>query len=58
MHIIIAGCARSGKTTLSLMLNKYGYVHYKMDSIKKRIYEVDNLKYKDIVQHIYTNMKK
>ena len=47
MHIIIAGCARSGKTTLSLMLNKYGYVHYKMDSIKRGICEAYNLKYND-----------
>ena len=47
MHIIIAGCARSGKTTLSLKLNKHGYVHYKMDSIKRGICEAYNLKYND-----------
>ena len=45
MHIIIAGCARSGKTTLSLMLKEKGYVHYKMDSIKRGICEAYNLKY-------------
>lgn len=44
MHIIIAGAARSGKTTLSLML-KDKYVHYKMDSIKRGICEAYNLKY-------------
>lgn len=36
-HIIIAGASRSGKTTLSLQLLKDGYVHYKMDSIKRGI---------------------
>lgn len=45
MHVIIAGAARSGKTTLSLMLNKYGYTHYKMDSIKRGICESYNLSY-------------
>lgn len=34
-HIIIAGSSRSGKTTLSMMLAKKGFVHYKMDSIKR-----------------------
>lgn len=34
-HIIIAGASRSGKTTLSLLLRKKGFVHYKMDSIKR-----------------------
>ena len=47
MHVIIAGAARSGKTTLSLMLNKYGYTHYKMDSIKRGICESYELKYDD-----------
>ena len=37
MHIIIAGAARAGKTTLSVMLNKYGYTHYKMDFSSKRL---------------------
>ena len=45
MHVIIAGTARSGKTTLSLLLNDYGYTHYKMDSIKRGICESFNLKY-------------
>ena len=47
MHVIIAGAARSGKTTLSLMLNEYGYTHYKMDSIKRGICESYFLKYDD-----------
>lgn len=47
MHVIIAGAARSGKTTLSLMLNKYGYTHYKMDSIKRGICESYKLVYDD-----------
>ena len=45
MHIIVAGTARSGKTTLSLMLKELGYVHYKMDSIKRGICEAYNLHY-------------
>ena len=45
MHIIIAGAARSGKTTLSLKFNEYGYTHYKLDSIKRGICEAYNLKY-------------
>lgn len=45
MHVIIAGTARSGKTTLSLMLAKEGFVHYKMDSIKRGICEAYNLQY-------------
>lgn len=36
-HIIIAGASKSGKTTLSLKLAKKGFVHYKMDSIKRGI---------------------
>ncbi len=47
MHIIVAGAARSGKTTLSLKLNEYGYTHYKMDSIKRGICEAYNLQYDD-----------
>lgn len=45
MHIIIAGAARAGKTTLSLMLNNEGFTHYKMDSIKRGICEAYNLEY-------------
>ena len=44
MHVIIAGTARSGKTTLALMMNKYGFTHYKMDSIKRGIFETFDLK--------------
>lgn len=47
MHVIIAGAARSGKTTLSLMLNEYGFTHYKMDSIKRGICESFKLQYDD-----------
>lgn len=47
MHVIIAGAARSGKTSLSLMLNKYGFTHYKMDSIKRGICESYLLQYDD-----------
>ena len=36
-NIIIAGCSRCGKTTLSMKLGKEGFVHYKMDSIKRGI---------------------
>lgn len=36
-HIIIAGAARSGKTMLALKLGQEGFVHYKMDSIKRGI---------------------
>ncbi len=34
-HIIIAGCSRAGKTTLSEMFTKIGFTHYKIDSIKR-----------------------
>lgn len=47
MHVIIAGAARSGKTTLALKLNKYGFTHYKMDSIKRGIWESYKLAYDD-----------
>lgn len=36
-HIIIAGAARSGKTMMALKLGQEGFVHYKMDSIKRGI---------------------
>ena len=45
MHVIIAGAARAGKTTLSMMLNKYGYTHYKMDSVKRGICEALKIKF-------------
>lgn len=38
-HVIIAGTPRAGKTTLYLELLKYGFIHYKMDSIKRGICE-------------------
>ena len=37
-HIIIAGCSRTGKTTLSMLFKEMGYIHYKMDTIKRGIY--------------------
>ena len=43
MHVIITGAARAGKTTLSLMLNEYGFTHYKMDSVKRGICESEIL---------------
>lgn len=42
-HILIAGACRSGKTTLSLKLAKEGYMHYKMDSIKRGICKSFNI---------------
>lgn len=39
-HVIIAGTPRAGKTTVCLELLKYGFIHYKMDSIKRGICEV------------------
>lgn len=36
-HVIIAGTPRAGKTTLCLELLKYGFIHYKVDSIKRGI---------------------
>lgn len=36
-HIIIAGTPRAGKTTLCIELVKHGFIHYKMDSIKRGI---------------------
>ena len=47
MHVIIAGTARAGKTTLSLMLRDKGYVHYKMDSVKRGMCKAYDLKYDD-----------
>lgn len=49
-HIIIAGCSRTGKTTLSNLLINKGYIHYQMDLIKRAIcksfslYENENWK--------------
>lgn len=36
-HIIIAGCTRTGKTTLARMFRSEGFNHYKMDTIKRGI---------------------
>ena len=36
-HVILTGGSRCGKTTLSMELSKYGFVHYKMDTIKRGI---------------------
>lgn len=38
-HVILAGTARAGKTTVCLELLQYGFIHYKMDSIKRGICE-------------------
>ncbi len=46
-HIIIAGCSRTGKTTLSLYFHKLGFVHYKMDTIKRAMFQVLSLKIDD-----------
>ncbi len=44
MHIIIAGCARSGKTTLCKKTRDLGFVHYKMDSVKRGVCKHFNIK--------------
>lgn len=36
-NIIIAGPCRSGKTTISMLYQKSGFNHYKMDSVKRGI---------------------
>ena len=46
-HIIIAGCARTGKTTLGLHFHNQGFVHYKMDSIKRAMFKALSLNIKD-----------
>ena len=35
--VIVAGCTRTGKTTLSRRLREKGFNHYKMDTIKRGI---------------------
>ena len=42
-HIIIAGSPRTGKTTLALYFHKVGFVHYKMDSIKRAMFKALSL---------------
>lgn len=44
MHIVIAGAARSGKTTLAKKIRELGFIHYKMDSIKRGMCKVNNIK--------------
>ncbi|MBR3280351.1 MAG: hypothetical protein IKI57_00700 [Clostridia bacterium] len=40
-HIIIAGAPRSGKTTISRELTAFsGCVHYRLDSIKRAVFEI------------------
>lgn len=39
-HIIIAGASRAGKTTLAMKMDNLMYVHYKMDAIKRAMYEM------------------
>lgn len=39
-HVIVAGIPRSGKTTLCLKLDKLGFTHYKMDTIKRAINQI------------------
>ena len=46
-HIIIAGCARTGKTTLAFYFYNRGFVHYKMDSIKRAMFKTLSLNIKD-----------
>lgn len=43
-HVVIAGCSRTGKTTLSNYFSNIGFIHYRMDSIKRAIYESFHLK--------------
>lgn len=42
-HVIVTGIPRAGKTTLSMELSKYGYIHYRMDAIKRSICEIFSL---------------
>lgn len=41
-HVIIAGSPRAGKTTMSksLMSGNLGFTHYKMDSIKRAVFDI------------------
>ena len=40
-HVIIAGAPRSGKTTVSRELTAFGgYVHYRLDSIKRAVFDI------------------
>ena len=60
MHIVIAGAARSGKTTLSRMLKDKGFIHYKMDSIKRgvcRYFDVKTMYWTDFSKGVCTIIK-
>ena len=47
-HIIIAGAPRSGKTTISRELISFtGCVHYRLDSIKRAVFDILSLNKKD-----------
>ncbi len=39
-HVIIGGAPRAGKTTLSRELTYGGYVHYRLDSIKRAVFDI------------------
>ena len=60
MHIVIAGAARSGKTTLSRMLKDRGFIHYKMDSIKRgvcRYFDIKTVYWTDFSKGVCTIIK-
>lgn len=42
-HVIVAGACRAGKTTLSKSLVDLGFIHYKMDAVKRAAYKVFEL---------------
>ena len=60
-NIIIAGCSRTGKTTLSEFIAKDGFIHYRMDSIKRAIFQVfcpnESTNWKDISPKIAKFLK-
>lgn len=46
-HIVIAGCSRTGKTMIANSFSKMGYIPYRMDFIKRAIYESFSLENED-----------
>ena len=54
MHVIIAGTARSGKTTLALLLNEFGYtvIGTNKDTLRFEINGVTFIKFhaSDLIQ--------
>lgn len=46
-HVIVAGACRAGKTTLSKSLSDLGFIHYKMDAVKRAVYKVFDFDKKD-----------